>query len=309
MRTTKSLTALVLFILLTLPCTAGALTLPAPGSLIDGIPAAVQYDDFYSYATELLDAFVDEGFLADQGQQFQTVAGVGGQDIVLYTQAGGIDNITIGPGDAFTFEAPSPSVAGNIASFDRWWGQDDRLNDGTADNVGGPVTVGQILTYLQAFDPDNNTPVFVFDTNQTGSTSIFASGQVSLLDPDTKATVESWAFDDIINGIFDIDAKVEAPAGITVTGASGTEYSESWNGSGFADFLLYAPTMNLSLFDQNLLFVVDFHFEGNNNGAEEIFLTGAVAPNDIQPVPEPSTMILLGLGVLGLVGIRYKKKH
>ena len=130
---------------------------------------------------------------------------------------------------------------------------------------------------------------------------------MTLLDPETRDIIEYWAFDNTTNGMFDEDP-VFVPGELNLTGDSGTEYDLSFNtGSGSADYFLYSPWMDLSLFESDLLFVTEFHFDGLNDGAEELFLSGAVTPSYI--IPEPSTIILLGLGFLGIIGLRFKRKH
>jgi hypothetical protein len=239
---------------------------------------------------------------------------VGNQDIVLYTQAGGTSNQGIGPGGAFNFEDPVNTNTGvaDGAKFEGWWGQNDQNNDGTIVDVNGPVLVGDLLDYLHAFNPFNNTPVFLFDLNQTGAQKdLWAYGQVTILDATDQHVKATWYMDNNLNSPSvpnDHPAPwVYVPGSYSIQGDTAL-YEESYTGSGFDDYAMYAATMNLDLFGADDWFVVEFNFDWLNDGGEEFFMTGTFVPPDTPPIPEPSTIILLGLGLLGIVGMRFKKR-
>jgi len=344
---------------------------------LDGIPIAFKYDEFYSYSGPLLQAMVDAGTLDASFGDFDFATGVGTLDVVLFTQAGGTDNQGVGVSGTNNFEDPFPSEAGAGSgpdgntvptvepyTFEGWWGQEDQANDGTPDDgapgndpdVQGPVTVGQVLTYLQEFDPNNNQPVFYVDWNQTGGgDSLFANAYVQIIDPSDGSVVMEWSLDTLNNGVYDRAAQTynfgsieflgdaaacaanawdpitgEGCAGVTDSGLDYTMLEHN-KGSGKADFIFYAPGMDLSAYDPNYLFVFsafigceenglpnpDFDPNANGgpnsemyttqgcntNGAEEGFLTGRFSP-DFEPpeVPVPGTLFLTGLGlfVLGM---------
>ena len=287
---------------------AAAIVLPAPTTLIDGITTAIKYDDFWSYSNQVLRTIQDKQPqylpVATYGD-FGFATGTGGLDVILYTGSGTKDrNQGVGPdgpdagnkGD-YNFQDPVSAPAGGETSLSGVWG------NGTA-AVNGPVTVGQVLNYLHALNPNNNIPVFYMDMNQVGSAAnLFFSGEVNIINPLTGASVHNWAMDNTPqpgDGTYD-------PASMTVAaheigpliGASGYNYGvvDHNLGSGKADFIAYAPTMDLSLFDPNYLFVTHFEMANLSDGFEEIFLTGNITT---APVPEPGTMMLLGMGMLGL---------
>lgn len=166
------------------------------------------------------------------------------------------------------------------------------------------------MNYLHDFNPYNNTPFFYMDLLQDGiEPSFFLNGEVSIVDPDDGSIEHVWALDNVTqddDGDYDDDAYTLAFGEIGFTGTSGTDYLVNHNqGSGKVDFIAFAPTMDLSLFNPDDLFVVHFNMEGLNAGPEEIMLTGATSTT--RPVPEPATMFLLGTGLIGLAGFSKKK--
>jgi hypothetical protein len=316
--------------------------------LLDGIPIAFQYDEFWSYSAKTMAALQGGGYLPSA--QFGTYSfstGTGGLDVILFTGAGTQDrNQNVAGNTALDFQDPTsvPTGSNGPSSTDTW-------GDGSA-AINGPVTVGDVVDYLHFLDPANSTPVFYVDWNQQGAgDSILSNAYVRVYDPTGTTVIAEWSLDPINNGTYDTGsvltqafnygnisfygtladcqaAGVWNPitgvgcAGVTADGQTFTNIQHNL-GSGKPDFIFFAPTMDLSAFNANDLFVVGWDIGCNfgtfpngtdpvttgndkytqgclNNGYEEAFMTGALAQTIV--VPEPGSLALVGLG-LGLAGI------
>lgn len=288
---------------------------PRDAILLDGIPVAFRYDDLWSYSTKVLNALQGAGFLpAAQFGNYDPAAGTGTLDLVLYVQSGGTNNQDIGPDGNMDFPDPTPSPTGGGPNM-------------TLDDVwpnGDTATVGQVLDYLHAFDPTNNTPVFTLDLNQTGNgPEVFITAEF-LLCTDAACTdiVEFWSLDALDNDAFDpletalafgkICFGVEADCGNNAQYLgptdSGNTYTLDHNkGAGTFDFAAFAPTMILSNYSVDLFFRTHFIMTGLNDGAETVTLSGRVGPPSTTTVPEPGTLALFGAGLLGLA-VLFRRK-
>jgi hypothetical protein len=258
-----------------------------PAILLNGIPIAFRYDEYWSYSAPVLTALQGDGFLpSGTFGTYNFAVGVGTLDVVLTTQSGA-SNQNVGPTGTFDFEDPTKSATGSPNGFfENWWGQNDQNNDGIADvpAVDGPVTVGNLLAYLQSFDPLNTTPVFFVDWNQEGAgDSILASVDIQIIDDVGGSTVFSASLDTINNGTFDPNAQTfnfgqisflgsaaacaldpydpvtgTGCAGVTANGSDYIDLDHN-KGSGKPDFIVFSELLDLTTFDPNDLFVVRFH--------------------------------------------------
>ncbi len=329
--------------------------LPDPTTIVDGLPIVRPFDDFLSYSAKLLIEWDNLFDVPWNGDDFNVATGTGTLDVLLMTPThapGDNDPINAG-GMTFAFQDSLISSTGDHeVTFDGTWGyyQPPAANPNV---VEGPVLVDTLLSYLQkAFGPEATIPVFTFDLNQTGAhPDILLSAVVRIIDPGcidnsspacdpantaNDTVIDEWALDDLFqpgNGLYDQNQPSLTEGEICVDGATQDFCVNNNLGSGKMDFLVFAPTMDLSLYSgQGYWFVGELHMgtteevctppeHGNgppkcepalgalDNGGEELFLSGGFTPfrpPDNPTIPEPGTFFLLASG-LGLAAFGRKK--
>jgi len=326
--------------------------------MMNGIPIAFKYDDFWSYSGKILASIQTESPLLIPEADFGTYTfstGTGVIDVNLTSVAGGATNVvTLSDGTVVTMQDPDDLFSNqNISGWDCDWGgltqtcnfyNDDGTTNGQSYSVdesavNGTTTVGEILSYLQDIDPSWTIPLIYADYNQTGAgDSLWMSAVIDIINPTNGAVVASWYLDSNNNmaaspnsptyNFGDITFEGSeadcAAAGLwnPVTGVGcagftddGSVYSGSHNtGSGQADFMAFAPTMDLSMFNSEFLWVTTINigcipqYSGtapldgenagcNSNGGEEFGIIGGVGPD--RQVPIPGTLALIGIGLAG----------
>lgn len=273
-------------------------TLPPPTTVADGIPVAIQYDDFYSYSAGLLDELQANGYLSPSLGDFDFTTGTGLFDLLVYTGASGqVNDVADAPGSPDEIPDPLDAPAGSGVGFDGTWG------DGSSSTE--TYTVAELLSYLNTFEPGLASPVFFFDHNQTGSSpDLYASAIVKIINPDSSVAGE-WCFDNTIDMTCDLTDRVLSPGEINLVGTSGTNYDINNNtGSGKPDFLITPIGMDLNAYNPNAIFSVEVSFRDLNNGFEELGIFGL----PVQEVPEPSALMLFGAGLLGYGAISRRRR-
>lgn len=315
--------------------------------VMDGIPIAFKYDDFWSYSAKILTSIQTVNPTLIPTATFGTYdfsTGTGNIVVNLTSVAGGTTN-DFGLQDPVDLQGSGNNITGWVGE----WGNDPQSltvwqsvgvsPQGYSDPAaaqGTTSTVGELLDAMQSMDPLWTIPLLYADYNQTGGgDSLFMSAQVRIIDPSDGSTVAFWDLDTLTNSAWDQDAPTYNFGDITFTDAancaiigawdpltgvgcagitdSGLTYTGSHNlGSGKADFMAFAPDMDLSLYDPNFLWVatvnlgcnpngVELGLDGtldgkgcNTDGFEEFGIIGGVGGN---LVPEPNSLALLGLGL------------
>ncbi|GAB3092195.1 hypothetical protein GCM10027217_02830 [Pseudomaricurvus hydrocarbonicus] len=286
-----------------------------------GIVIAFAYEGYYSYSMKFLKAIQDAGYLdANVWGDYDQSTGTGGLDVLLYTRSAGQNNQDVGPTGDQNYDFEDPVVNPNVEAVEGYWGQNDADNDGTKDDLvpenGSEVTLQAVQDYLHAFDPDNETPVFFFDQNQTGTEpSLELSFVVRIIDPTTGTILAEFPLDALNNGTWDQTERALAFGEATFTGETLGEITVDHNlGSGKVDF----AAVNADIILQELIdaygadawFVTGLDMAGLNDGGEELFLSGRVAliPPPPPGVPEPISLLTFATGLLAMAFLGRRRK-
>lgn len=274
-----------------------------PAIIMDGIPIAFKYDDFWSYSAKVLKSIQTNNPSLIPTATFGAYdfsTGTGTIDINVTSVAGGATNI-VGP---LTFQDPvNLASSQQVEGWQCGWGGNTQYCEiygangsysDAASNQGGTTTVGNLLDYLQGINPAWTIPLFYADYNQTGSgDSLWMSAMVEIWDPTMTTRNGFWQLDAADpNNTWDpnsptfnfgkvsfldaVECGTVGPWSPTSQGGcagatdSGIDYDNLDHnlGSGHADFMVFAKDMDLSLYNPDNLFVVTIRLGCTPNGPE-----------------------------------------
>lgn len=256
-----------------------------PAYLMNGIPIALKYDDYWSYSAPLLakiQSLHPTWLPVATFGTYDFTVGTGGIAVNLTSNAGGASNVNPN-GSGVTFQDPVDLASNDtVKGWTGVWGGNNQIyteEPASAQSYnhlaaleGGTSTIGELLTYLHTLDPAANVPVFYADYNQTGSAdSLWLSAKVEIWDSTQTTRKGEWDLDrtadnalEIGNATFNYgllnfygtlsECIAAGPYNIfTGTGCAGvTANGDAYlsldhnKGSGKPDFLVYAPDMNLA---------------------------------------------------------------
>ena len=179
--------------------TVPVVTLPDPGSMIQGIPTSFLFDQGWSYSAKLLDQMQTAGQIPESYGNYQFAVGTGTIPVLVYTGAGASNDSP--------FQDPlSACNGGACTGFQGTWDLGSQASDYSG-------TVGALRTMLSGAGL-----MLYFDHNEEEGakavTNLRATGRLSIYDGLTP--IQSWAFDSNPNGKYDPAAWVTSCSDFTV---------------------------------------------------------------------------------------------
>ena len=277
--------------------TAPVVTLPDPGSMIQGIPTSFLFDQGWSYSAKLLDQMQTAGQIPTSYGNYQFTVGTGTIPVLVYTGPGG-------PTNPSPFEQPLDACnGGNCTGFQGTW----NLGSTGSDYAG---TVGALRTMLSGAGL-----MLYFDHNEqegaNATPNLRATGQLSIYNG--LSLIQSWAFDSNSNGMYDPTAWVTScsefnvgatapnnlPCDINIPTATATYQLNQNSGSGKPDYFLIPNGFDLydPMFLDSYKFVIDINLTDLDPGFDELGIAGF---RFAQQVDEPTPLALLGIAFLCL---------
>ncbi len=286
---------------------ARALPFPDPNSLLaEGVPAAILYGDFYSYSLSLLQHFSS----VNNAWKFKSGPGQLHDDIVIFGANTGkvMDNEDLTPSIDDDIDNAYESPSGSVDTVFETSADADPSPDWSTDSESTwDIQLSALDSVLNGSDL-----VFFFDHNQEGSTfeeqSLYAWALVTIGD-DYMTTGLWWELTDLEtgpNGVWDDPSDlVLSPAEIVLPDATVV----SNLGQNIFDFALYSPELNQFLedwdgTDATMHVDIKLFFLNDGNDQAVILLNQQVLTPE--PIPEPATLLLFGVGLIGFAAVGRK---
>ena len=250
----------------------------------------------------------------------RTIASVIASMALVFGSAGGIQANLISNGDFSSFTSSAPgsgptqildTASNGFATLDSWTlgisGTGNTLRDAFA-------FIFPTTTYISNYPGPGVHPGTVGLWSNPGAAP---SGQsyVVGIDGDTSAATLSQTLTGLTQGAaYQVSFDWAAVQYNTAVGAYSEQFQVSFGGSSQTTTLQSEPSKgNSGWISEKFTFVADgtsdtltFLSLGNPSGVPPVGLLSNV---DVSPVPEPSTLVMLGLGGVWLVGVRLRRKQ
>ena len=260
--------------------------------------------------------------------------------VVIATGAGGVPVNTNFAGMDNAFSTPSGNGSPNF--FTTTTANTDPANGPAAGDVQAwDSTIAAFLLFL-----NGSSPIFFFNQNQENSgvpetgcpgavsaQDLCVYGSITLVDLDTPANNVTFELEaptkpffpgpgDPTNGIFDGDPDlVLAKGDVCLDGAGAQQACDSTQvigpinhnlGADRAAYAAWSPALDALLLQcatsgcvwDNISIRLDL--TGLNNGYEQLFI---LTQEQVRQIPEPGTLILLGVGLVGLGASTWRRRQ